>query len=181
MLDSPAGAARWTSLQRSPSVHLAPTYETFLRLHNSVAMPLMRKTEDLGKAFQIFEEANAVHVRIHGAPCAVALYNQGCCLSLAAGAGLSTGAEVAPGLPPLRPAGTSPKDVGEERLDLAAIKLDAALAAGYCDSANMSCDSDLSALREGRHVWFRVALERVNAAARSKGLPSMGAFKDISV
>jgi len=170
---SPAVGGSDVRLHAGPTRCVPATREAFLFLHNSVAMPLMRRTADLGRAYQVLDEANALHVRLHGIPSGEAVYNMACCLSLAAAAlsspAQSAGAfDVSPGLPPLQ-GSMSPTELAEARLDLSAAMLEAAVELGYGDMAHMAADADLAATRERRPWRFAAALQRALALRSRQG------------
>lgn len=133
-----------------------------MRLHNDMAMPLMRSPSNLSLAFKRLEEANAFHLSFSGVASGEALYNMACCLSLAVAAQLRLGySSIAalPGLPPLSKAMPVPALI-EARVDLAFDFLDRAIEAGYHNATHMRTDPDFSAAREAKPRKFEVAVAR---------------------
>lgn len=147
---------------------LPVTHEAFLWLHNRVALPLMRRTEDLGRAYQHFGEANTIHFRVHKLQSSEAIYNQACCLSLGAAATNSVAGgggsfqDPSQGLPSAAKPSASAAEVAEARLDLSAATLDAAVEAGYTDTGNMANDPDVAELRARRPEHFALAQRRAS-------------------
>jgi len=62
------------------------TREGFLWLHDEVALPLMRRSESLGRAYKVLDSANDLHIRLFGRASSHAIFNMACCLSLGASA-----------------------------------------------------------------------------------------------
>eukprot|EP00448_Togula_jolla_P026113 CAMPEP_0170652068 /NCGR_PEP_ID=MMETSP0224-20130122/46709_1 /TAXON_ID=285029 /ORGANISM="Togula jolla, Strain CCCM 725" /LENGTH=209 /DNA_ID=CAMNT_0010983913 /DNA_START=9 /DNA_END=636 /DNA_ORIENTATION=+ len=169
-----------------------PTPEAFVQLHNGVAMPLMQRVDDLGKAFWAFTQANDLHGRLVGRPSAEALYNAACCLSRAVeeqvkrcrGSAdgkipgdlpLAPGSIVAPEAPPAVGAFTSARAFLDARADLAGDLLLRAIHCGgpTCPSAaHMQADADLYMLRKLRPSLFQSALQQVAHAIRKCALLS---------
>merc|ERR1719311_71283 len=132
--------------------------DDFMSLHGT-AIQLMRKAEDLGKAYQYFQRANNAHQRATGKPSPEALYNSACCLSLAAEAGVKGNprsqarggaGHIAPEMPPYpeMQAPTSPKAVADKRFDLAFASL--ASASNALLSSAHSCNGRLAACAQWR-------------------------------
>jgi len=149
-----------------------PTYQSFLQMHNDVAMPLMKKTETLGQAFRTLTEANDRHMFLLGRASSEALYNAACCLSLSAGAQIelttrrpSVFFDVSPGLPPAT-AFASAASLIDARLDLCLATLDTAIQAGYKDASNIQVDTDLRALRDLRPSALHHILTKASMVAQ---------------
>lgn len=152
------------------------TWEAFVYLHNTVAMPLMKRTADLGKAYRHLSKANSMHIRLYSIASGEALYNMACCLSLgAAAAAAVAGAEdVAPGLPPAPAECSTGQELVDARLDRSVKMLEAAIEMGYTDVANLATDADLAATRERRPTHFAAALGRARLLAASRCLGKGG-------
>jgi len=152
-------------------LRLPATHESFMWLNNSVAMPLMWRAEDLGRAYQHFEEANVIYLAMHGVPSKEVMYNQACCFSLGAAAisNRPHGGDPSPGLPPT--ARVSLQELADRRLDLALAALDKAVAAGYRDGKSMEGDRDLQALRERRPAEFAATVQRALCQSESSSSP----------
>lgn len=131
-------------------------------------MPLMRgPPAQLSQAYSALNDANNLYVRIYGVPCAEAIYNMACCLSLSSEAqrAVIAGTDVSPGLPPHWAPGTQ---VGQTLLEArAALSLDMlerAIDAGFNKEQMMRTDADLRAARELRPGRFNGALARIGTA-----------------
>jgi len=142
-----------------------PSFSEFYRVHNHLALPLMKQVVNLGKAYKHLSEANELHVAISGSESGEALYNMACCLALAADAQLQPAADpaamfcdVSPGLPPSTSSSISGPALVESRVDLAVDVLDRAIKAGYRHVAHMCSDPDFRAVRELRPARFSVAV-----------------------
>lgn len=150
----------------SPHLEEQPaTYEAFASLHYGVAVGLMERVEDLGHAFKCLSDANALHIRVCGAPSSEALYNMSCCLLRAADTQLRCGPshrDVSPGLPPATPGALGLVDA---RLDLGLGLLEAAVDAGYTDAGKLEEDPDIRVARELRPERFSAALMWAQARA----------------
>lgn len=148
-----------SSRQQSPTVgHLQ--YSDFYRLHNHVAIPLMKETATLAQALVHLSDANELHLRTSGAPSGEALYNMACCLALAATANRRLGDDhddVAPGVPPLDQSISGIALVGA-RVDIAVSLLERAIGAGYRHSEHIRADPDLRIIQELRPARFGRAL-----------------------
>lgn len=136
-------------------------------LHNEVALPLMRQPGCLGRAYLHIEQANDLHMRLHGQASGFCFFNMACCLALGAAQGVTP--DDAAGLPPIPRAGSPPSELAEARLDLSLSLLARAVEAGFLDTGRMLLDPDLQAVRERRHAKFtevvRSALPSEAAAA----------------
>jgi len=150
---------------RSTSSSAQPSFSEFYRVHNHLALPLMKQVVNLGKAYKHLNEANELHISISGAASGEALYNMACCLALAADAQLQPAADpaamfrdVSPGLPPMNSSSISGPALVESRVDLAVDVLDRAIKAGYRHVAHMCSDPDFRAVRELRPARFSVAV-----------------------
>jgi len=148
-----------------------PSFSEFYRVHNHLALPLMKQIGNLGKAYRYLSEANELHIKISGLASGEALYNMACCLALAADAQLQPAVDpaamfrdVSPGLPPTTSSSLSGPALVESRVDLAVDVLDRAIKAGYRHVAHMCSDPDFRAVRELRPARFSVAV----AAAQGK-------------
>lgn len=144
------------------------TYETYMWLNNVVAPMWMRHPEQLATAYHYFSEANALHSRMCGMPSAETLYNMACCLSLGAGACLSStlhcvGVDPAPGLPCGTASRASIQELADARLDLSFVMLEQAVDAGFADMTIMLKDTDISTVREVRPLQFASLANRVVA------------------
>lgn len=159
-----------------PPISMPATFETFEWLGN-LALPIISKgiagASELARAYRFSDEANSVHVHLHGKPSGEATYNKACCFSIAAAAffevpeaGKSATEDVAPGLPPTWH-GTRPQEIAEARLELAITMLDQAVAAGYTDVAHMMSDPDLRTVRERRSVPFAAVVQKVQARTQT--------------
>jgi hypothetical protein len=176
------------------STNLPPKYEDFIHLHNQVGLPLLKKFDDLAKAFMAFGRANEVHKSVAGRPSGEALYNSSCCLARAVEQQVTrskqaTGADasvadvswmagpiVAPELPPGVATGLSIPGIIDARLDLALEFLSRAVEAGCAtgpNPAHMQADSDLRVLRELRGPRFQAVLQQA-AARHATILPVAG-------
>lgn len=148
------------------SEEAAPTtYEDFVSLHYGVAVGLMERIEDLGHAFKCLSDANALHIRVCGAPSSEALYNMSCCLLRAADVQLRGGPshrDVSPGLPPATPGALG---LADARLDLGLGLLETAVDAGYTDAGKLETDPDMRIARELRPERFSAALMWAQARA----------------
>lgn len=127
-------------------------------LNNDVAVPLMQRPETLGRAYTCLEDANALHIRLHGVPLPVATYNQACCLSLGADALLAAASEVGvhvvvPQLP-LATHDLPVSERAEQHLDLAVALLKKAVMEGLSETVDMLMDADLKAVRDRRPSDF---------------------------
>lgn len=143
--------------------------QEYLRVHNELAIPLMRQTQHLGRAYRLFEEASRVYARANGRVSCYALYNMACCLSLGAAADLRESPGHAGGgpgcgaladLPPWRP-DLAGEELREARLDLAIAKLGQALDAGFADMSRVTTDTDLQALRDRRPTQYAALVRRM--------------------
>jgi len=150
-----------------------PSFSEFYRVHNHLALPLMKEVVNLGKAYEHLSEANDLHIKISGTPSGEALYNMACCLALAADAQLQPAADpahmfrdVSPGLAPANSSSLSGPSLVESRVDLAVDVLDRAIKAGYRHVAHMCSDPDFRAVRELRPARFSVAV----AAAQGRAI-----------
>merc|ERR1719221_1291434 len=137
-------------------------------------MPLMKQSENLGRAYRYLDLANQLHVRIHGIASGEALYNMACCLSLGAPpmfiSDQTSGArDIAPGLPPV-PSSMAPQELAANRLDQAAATLEAAVEAGYVGATNMQSDPDLDNLRLKRPSQFAAILHKVLLLASNRNI-----------
>lgn len=142
--------------------------QRFLKLHEAAVALMQPPRRDLGKAYALLGEANALHQRLLGGPCAEAVYNMACCLAAAASADPREGSA---GLP-IAPHAT-PEGLVEARLDLAATTLEAAVNAGYFDVANLLSDPDIEVLRQRRPRQYALALQRARCGAGcSPSVPS---------
>jgi hypothetical protein len=164
------------------------TQEDFLMLHNGVAMQMMKNTDDLGKAFWAFSHANDLHKALTGQSSGESLYNSACCLSKAAAEQLlrarrvlpdtvsslidlarvpaTSGAVVAPELPPSITTCRSMRDLVEARVDLAVelLRLAAGADCASCPrAAHMKQDDDLRIVRELRATAFQAVLQQAGA------------------
>jgi len=146
------------------------THEGCMQLHNMVAMPLMRQPRELGKAYLYFDHVNAMFMRIHGTVCVEAIYNQACCLSLAAAA-LFTGLHEDPmGLVSSLPRGSCCKaELAEARLEKAVVTLQKAVEGGYRDVTRMLADEDLKTVRDRRPAQFQALLRQANTHCAHAG------------
>jgi len=147
-------------------------------------MSLMKKTEDLGRAFSCFNEANELHKRIRGSSSGAALCNMARCLfravdaqrrqktghggSLASSIGMLQ--DVAPGLPPAH-GPTSIDSLIRSRASLGVGLLGAAAEAGGISVAQLVSDPDLRLARELEPKRFAAAV----AAAHARGPQALGA------
>lgn len=164
---SAVGALQAPNPNESPqSEEAAPaTYEAFASLHYGVAVGLMKRVEDLGRAYKCLSDANALHIRVCGAPSSEALYNMSCCMLRAADAQLRggpTNRDVSPGLPPAAPGALGLSDA---RLDLGLGLLEAAVDAGCTDAGKLEADPDMSVARQLRPERFSAALMWAQARA----------------
>lgn len=131
--------------------NLPMTHEAYLWLFNGVALPMMRRPGEYGKAYKAFLEANSLHFQIHGRPSGEALYNLACCLSLGSSA-------------------VAHSEMSEARLDLGVGLLMKSLEAGYDELENMLVDEDIKELRDKRPIQFQQIVRwcRARAAARKQ-------------
>mmetsp|Transcript_136425 Transcript_136425/g.435564 ORF Transcript_136425/g.435564 Transcript_136425/m.435564 type:complete len:667 (-) Transcript_136425:53-2053(-) len=180
MAHAPGTAAWQPSQQPAPAaVHTRDSHETFLHLHNNVAMPLMHGPETLERALHWFTEANAMHVRLYAAPSPEALYNMACCLSMGAtlwsaphGGIVSRAADgtvLSPHVPSMFAACAGS---AEMHLDHAATMMEAAVRAGYHDVANLFSDPDIATLRHRRSSSFLATAQNASAAVVKSALRS---------
>jgi len=140
-------------------------------LHDRIALPLMKHTQTLGKAYSCLEEVNWLNICKHGVVMPAAVYNQACCLALGAKAFLQgVGELIEPRLPLHSRDSASSRDLVEQQLDLAVEMLNRAIQAGYLDVTNMLTDPDLKLLREHRSTEFNSAVQRVHAHANPGAL-----------
>mmetsp|Transcript_19468 Transcript_19468/g.60219 ORF Transcript_19468/g.60219 Transcript_19468/m.60219 type:complete len:290 (-) Transcript_19468:37-906(-) len=151
-----------SALPTAAVLQLPVTHNAFAWLHNKVAMPLMRQPQDLGRAYKLLLEANALHLRVHGRASGEAVYNLACCLSL--GAASAAAAAQAAGLPPQWPE-ASPHELAEARLDMALFTLEKALGEGYANLPQLLSDPDLLPVRSRRPAQFAKAVQGLLAKA----------------
>lgn len=137
--------------------NLPMTHEAYLWLFNCVALPMMRRPGEYGKAYRAFLEANSLHFQIHGRPSGEALYNLACCLSLGSSSDMSLEGR---------------RDIVEARLDLGVGLLMKSLEAGYDELENMLVDGDIKELRDKRPIQFQQIVRwcRARAAARKQSM-----------
>lgn len=138
------------------------TYDSYAHLHNSIALPLMERTQELGRAYWHFRQAEEMHVAVCGSSSKEALYNAACCLALGAQAqavaNRSPGrSDVCPGMPPV-PSSVPAEKLAEARADIAVGLLRQAVAAGYSRAGTLETDPDLQAVRILKPVEFRSLL-----------------------
>jgi len=154
--------------------------EMFVHIHNTIAMPMMRRPHELGRGFWTFTTANEIYLRLHGMASGEALYNAACCLSLgieeqfrrscrSSGGDVNlcmgelarvsaTANVVAPDLPP-KGSYHSMRALVEARLDLAIEILRKAVEAGSVNIGLMQIDTDMKMLRECRPTHFQSILQ----------------------
>lgn len=170
----PAGVEEAREAAAAAARQLPATYKSYTYLHNEVAMQLMKRTENLGRAYWYFRQASQVHQQAFGKPADIALYNAACCLALAAqaqivasgrdGGGAAAPHDVSPGLPGTADDATcGPFQLAEARADLALGLLREAVDSGYSRMGHLQTDSDLQAVRILRPVEFRAVLLRIQA------------------
>jgi len=142
------------------------------RLNNMLAVPLTRLgTQNLGKAYLCFDQVNKLHIRMHGIACPVAIYNQACCFSLAAGAFFRGLLDDPVGLPPCSLMG-GPRIAGElaeARLVYAIATLHKAVEVGYADVAKLLVDEDLQIVRDRLPEDFQKLIQRMHMRCATGG------------
>mmetsp|Transcript_96916 Transcript_96916/g.278382 ORF Transcript_96916/g.278382 Transcript_96916/m.278382 type:complete len:699 (+) Transcript_96916:62-2158(+) len=180
MARAPGTAAWQPSQQPAPAaVHTRDSHETFLHLHNNVAMPLMHGPETLERALHWFTEANAMHVRLYAAQSPEALYHMACCLSMGAtvwsaphGGIVARAADGTVLSPHVSNMFAACAESAEIHLDHAATMMEAAVRAGYNDVANLFSDPDIATLRHRRSSRFLATAQNASAAVVKSTLRS---------
>jgi len=162
-LDLPFSDGSAYSSPEATKLCIPVTHDGCMHFHNMVAMPLMRQPGELRRAYSCFEEVNTLHSRIHGTPCVEAIYNQACCLSLAAAVFFANPHDDLTKLVLSSSLGgpCGAAELAEANLENAIATLHRAVGLGYSDVASALADDDLKTLRDRRPGQFQALMRRM--------------------